>query len=142
MRLDGASGGCLCRGVQFSYSGEIGGALGKITACLCGQCRKAQGFAAVAGPAEASGLSIVQGKDLVCEFQSSPGKWRAFCSRCGSPLYSRLEAKPEALRLRLGAFDTLPKDIAIEAIIFAEDPPSWTRLEAARRYPGREEERP
>jgi hypothetical protein len=142
MRLDRASGGCLCGGVQFSYSGEIGGALGKITACLCRQCRRAQGFAAAVGPAEASGFSILQGKDLVCEFQSSPGKWRAFCGRCGSPLYARLQAKPEVLRLRLGAFDTLPKDIAIEAVIFAEDPPAWTSLEDAPRYPAREADRP
>lgn len=65
-------------------------------------------------------------------------RWRAVCGQGGSPLYSRLEAKPEALRLRLGASDTLPKDIAIEAIIFADDPPSWAELEGARRYPGRE----
>lgn len=141
MRLEGARGGCLCQCVQFSYTGEIGGELGKITACLCGQCRKAQGFAAAVGPAQAAGFSILQGKDFVCEFQSSPGKWRAFCGRCGSPLYSRLEAKPEALRLRLGAFDTLPKDLTVEAVIFAEESPEWTRLEHAPRYPGREDDR-
>ena len=142
MKLDGASGGCLCGAVQFSYNGEIGGALGKITACLCTQCRKAQGFAAAVGPAEASGFSILQGKDLIREFQSSPGKWRAFCSRCGSPLYSRLDARPEALRLRLGAFDTLPKNVTVEAVIFAEDLPAWTCLEDAPRYAGGEPKRP
>lgn len=141
MRLDGASGGCLCGAVKFSYNGEIGGALGKVTACLCSQCRKAQGFAAVVAPAQASGLSIYQGKDDICEFQSSPGKWRAFCGQCGSPLYSRLDARPETLRLRLGAFDTLPKNVSVEAVIFAEESPGWTRLDAAPRYSGREPER-
>jgi hypothetical protein len=119
----------------------MGGALGKITACLCGQCRKAQGFAAAVGPAEARGFAIIQGQDQIREFESSPGKQRAFCGRCGSPLYSRLQARPDALRLRLGAFDKLPKNIAVEAVIFTQEAPAWTHLEGALRYPAREAER-
>jgi hypothetical protein len=141
MKLDGATGGCLCGVVRFSYSGELGGALGKVTACLCAQCRKAQGFAAAVVPAEAEGLSIIVGQDEIREFESSPGKLRAFCGRCGSPLYSRLDSRPGSLRVRLGAFDKLPQYVAIEAVIFAEDAPTWTHLEGAPRYPEREPER-
>ena len=48
------------------------------------------------------------GKDLVREFDSTPGVFRAFCSRCGSPIYSRWTDQPDILRLRLGLLDGDP----------------------------------
>jgi hypothetical protein len=34
--------------------------------------------------------------------------FRAFCSRCGSPIYSRRPGVPDVLRLRLGLLDDDP----------------------------------
>jgi hypothetical protein len=34
---------------------------------------------------------------------------RAFCGRCGSPVYSRRSDSPDVLRLRLGLLDDDPK---------------------------------
>ena len=48
------------------------------------------------------------GAERIREFESSPGVWRAFCSRCGSPVYSRWDAAPEMLRLRLGLVNEDP----------------------------------
>lgn len=97
------NGSCLCGGVRYAVRGE----LGKITLCHCGQCRKAQGGAAVAAaPVKAAGFEIVSGAELLRAFESSPGKERVFCSRCGSPLFSRRAAEPDFLRLRLGTLDT------------------------------------
>ena len=76
------TGGCLCGGVRFTYSGELGGSLGLVTLCHCSQCRKATGFAAAVAPARAAGFTITQGGDLVREYESSPGKLRAFCGVC------------------------------------------------------------
>ena len=42
------------------------------------------------------------------EFEATPGKLRAFCGRCGSPLYARMEAVPELRRVRLGGLDADP----------------------------------
>ncbi|MDX1650181.1 MAG: GFA family protein, partial [Myxococcota bacterium] len=42
------------------------------------------------------------------EYESSPGKLRAFCGRCGSPVYSRWERDPETFRLRLGMLEDDP----------------------------------
>lgn len=96
-------GSCLCGGVRYTLHGE----LGPITLCHCAQCRKAQGGAAVAAsPVRASEFEITQGKELLRAFESSPCKERVFCSRCGSPLYSRRAAEPDSLRLRLGTLDT------------------------------------
>ena len=129
------TGGCLCGGVRFTYSGPLGGALGAVTVCHCSQCRRAQGYATGVAPARAAGFVVKAGQDLIREYESSPGKVRAFCSICGSPLYSRRMDKPEALRLRLGAIDNPPADLTIQAHTFTADLPAWADAEDAPRYP-------
>ena len=96
------TGSCLCGGVRFRVEGE----LGPVQVCHCTQCRKAQGgpFAAVI-PVDAAAFHFIQGADLLSAYESSPGKQRAFCGRCGSPVYSRREALPGVLRLRAGLID-------------------------------------
>jgi hypothetical protein len=131
-------GGCLCGGVRFAYAGPLGGDLGAVTVCHCGQCRKAQGYAAAVAPGVAAGFVVTDGATLIKEFESSPGKRRAFCGACGSPLYSRLDARPEGLRLRLGAFDSLPDNLGVQAHIHTADAPAWTQSAKAPRYPGAE----
>ena len=132
------TGGCLCGGVRFTYEGELGGSLGLVTVCHCSQCRRAHGFAAGVAPAQASGFTVTQGRELIREFESSPGKKRGFCGTCGAPLYSRRDSKPEALRLRLGTLDNPPADLVVEAHIFATDIPAWAEPDDAPRYPGLE----
>ena len=136
------TGGCLCGGGRFSYSGELGGSLGMVTVCHCGQCRRAQGLASGVAPARADGFVVTQGRDLIREYQSSPDKVRAFCGTCGAPLYSRRDSKPEALRLRLGTLDAPPSDLVVEAHTFAVDVPAWAEADDAPRYPGPEPGRP
>lgn len=53
--------------------------------------------------------TFVSGAELVREFESSPGNFRAFCGACGSPIYSRRPDAPEVLRLRLGILNDDPK---------------------------------
>ena len=90
---------CLCAGVKFRISGE----LEPIQVCHCSQCRKAQGTAfATNSPVLRSAFQLDSGAELLTEFESSPGKKRAFCSRCGSPVYSRRDDLPEVLRIRVG----------------------------------------
>jgi len=90
---------CLCGGVKFHLSGE----LASIQVCHCVQCRKAQGTAFACNiPIARADFHFDSGADLLTEYESSPGKKRAFCSRCGSPIYSRRDAQPDALRIRAG----------------------------------------
>jgi hypothetical protein len=63
---------------------------------------------------------------------------RAFCGLCGSPLYSRREAAPQAMRLRIGSLDDPPADLRIEAHIYTEGIPAWAGPVDAPRYPGEE----
>jgi len=96
------TGSCLCGGVSFSIDGE----LQPIQLCYCKQCRKAQGGPlASALPVEAAAFRLRSGADLIEHFESSPGKQRAFCRRCGSPIYSRRTSMPGALRIRAGLID-------------------------------------
>lgn len=124
-------GTCLCGQIQYEYTGE----LGPIAMCHCSQCRRAQGSAyGTNSPIQASHFQFVAGRELVKEFESKPGKKRAFCRECGSPLYSRLDSKPEALRLRIG---TLTTPIAAKPSyhIFAGSAAEWFEFtDALPRY--------
>jgi hypothetical protein len=100
------TGSCLCGGVRLRITGKLGPA----GFCHCSQCRKANGSAfASNAPVRAKYVEVdAERADLVREYESSPGKFRAFCSRCGSPLYSRRDSEPELRRLRLGLLDGDP----------------------------------
>jgi hypothetical protein len=131
-------GGCLCGGVRYRYGGVLGGALGAVTVCHCSQCRRAQGYASGVVPAAADGFVVTAGDDLIREYESSPGKKRAFCTLCGSPLYSRRDSQPEALRIRLGSLDHPPETLTVDAHIYTEGAPAWAGPDDAPRYLGLE----
>ncbi len=96
------TGQCLCGDITFEYTGP----LGPIALCHCSQCRRAHGSAFSAScPVQKVRFQFTTGEDLITEYQSRPGKYRAFCSQCGSQLYSRVDAIPGILRLRVGAIN-------------------------------------
>jgi hypothetical protein len=98
-------GGCLCGGVRFRITGKLGPA----GYCHCTQCRRASGSAFAANaPVRTRYFETTRGADLVREYESSPGKFRAFCGRCGSPVYSRRDDEPDLRRIRLGSIDGDP----------------------------------
>jgi hypothetical protein len=96
---------CLCRGIRIDVSGKIG----PVVYCHCSRCRKASGTAFGANAdVRRKYLKLLAGEDLIREYESSPGVFRAFCGRCGSPIYSRRPDAPDVLRLRLGMLDDDP----------------------------------
>ena len=99
-------GGCLCGGIRFRLTGKLGPA----GFCHCKQCQRASGSAFAANaPVRTKYFGIIAGTGLLSEYESTPGKFRAFCSRCGSPIYSRRESEPEIRRIRLGSLDSDPE---------------------------------
>ena len=96
------TGSCLCGGIRFRINSE----LEPIELCHCQQCRKAQGtpFASNA-PIKLTAFHLESGGSLLAQYVSSPGKTRAFCSRCGSPIYSARASLPGMLRIRIGLID-------------------------------------
>jgi hypothetical protein len=100
------TGSCLCGGVRYQIDGRIG----PFGFCHCHTCQKAQGGPFVtSAPVRRKYFRLVTGAELVCEFESSPGKWRCFCLQCGSPLWSHTRADPATLRIRLGLLDADPE---------------------------------
>ena len=96
---------CLCGGIQISVSGKVG----PLVYCHCSRCQRASGTAFSANVnVRRQYWQYTSGAELVREFESSPGVYRAFCSNCGSPVYSRWDAEPEMLRLRLGLLEQDP----------------------------------
>lgn len=100
-----ATGHCLCGGIEFSVDGE----LAPIQVCYCKQCQRAQGGPLATNiPVAANAFKILKGQNLLGHFESSPGKRRSFCTRCGSPIYSRRDAIPDIVRVRAGLLDAAP----------------------------------
>ncbi|MGP4843505.1 GFA family protein [Marinobacter sp. 1Y8] len=115
------TGQCLCGGVRFEYAGR----LGPVELCHCSQCRQAQGSAfAASSPVQKVHYQLTAGEELVNEYESRPGKYRAFCRNCGSPLYSRLDAIPGIIRLPMGALDE-PVNVSPVAHVFVGSKSDW-----------------
>jgi hypothetical protein len=93
---------CLCGGVRLNLYAEPG----PIDLCHCAMCRRETGSAfACNAPIAAESVSVVAGAEHLRAYESSPGKDRVFCGRCGSPVFSRSTATPGVLRLRMGLVD-------------------------------------
>jgi hypothetical protein len=100
------TGGCLCGGVRY----EITEPLVSASYCHCTRCQRRTGTAASAQARVAPGsLVITQGEELVREWVPPDHGWpKAFCSRCGSALWSRSREDPQIYGVRLGTFDEDP----------------------------------
>jgi hypothetical protein len=99
------TGGCLCGGVRF----EVDEPLLWASYCHCTRCQRRTGTAASAQARVAPGsLQIVAGEELIRIYSPPSGFEKAFCSACGSALFSRDRDDHETISIRLGAFDGDP----------------------------------
>jgi hypothetical protein len=117
-------GSCLCGGVKYEAEGPIT----FMARCHCVQCRKASGaeFATNAFVPKDT-FRVVSGEALLGEYESSPGHFRVFCGRCGSPLFKRSAERPQVVRLRLGSLDTEIDERPL-AHLFVEEKPKWSEI--------------
>lgn len=114
-------GSCLCGNVRYAISGDIG----DYGYCHCTSCRKASGSTHAAdAPVLAVDFKLLTGSELIREYESSPGKFRAFCSNCGSPLYAYLASNRRLIDIRLGTLDT-PLQHHPRAHTWVSDKASW-----------------
>jgi hypothetical protein len=118
-------GSCLCQSVRYEVEGE----LGDFGYCHCTSCRKASGSAHGANSGvDRANFRLLSGAETLREYQSSPGKFRVFCSNCGSPIYAYLEASRDVIRLRLGSLDT-PFSKQPRAHTFVSDKAEWEPID-------------
>lgn len=97
---DHIEGGCLCGAVRFAVTGTPI----SVAWCHCQSCRKHSGapvsvFLAV-GRAD---YEITRGE--ITRFNSSPGRWRGFCARCGSTLTCEGDPASPEVHFHIGSID-------------------------------------
>jgi hypothetical protein len=98
-------GSCLCGSVRYEINGPLDGARN----FHCSLCRKAHGAAFRSrASVRSQDFRWGAGENLITWYDTSPVTHRGFCSRCGSPLLSRFDAKPEVYGLPLGCLDKDP----------------------------------
>jgi hypothetical protein len=125
-------GGCLCGGVRFRIDGKLGPA----GYCHCKQCQRASGSAfASNAPVRTRYFAFRAGAELVTEYESSPGKYRAFCRRCGSPVYSCRDSEPELRRIRLGTLDGDPGRRPLAHVWVSAKAPWYEIRDALPQFP-------
>ena len=121
-------GSCLCGDVRY----EIDALDKPIAHCHCQTCRKAHSaaFASTAGVMREH-FRWLSGERLVNSFESSPGKLRHFCSRCGSHLAAERPAQPHVI-VRVATLDDDPGAKPDAHIWVSHDVP-WLDYENVRQ---------
>ena len=115
----------MCGRVQYEITGEPR----FMYQCYCGKCRAASGASFVTNVIVAADkFRITAGKENLAAFESSPNKFRHFCSVCGSPIYSQGEKTKHVVSIRSG---TLKQDpgvrVAYHAFVGAKAP--WVDIQ-------------
>jgi hypothetical protein len=99
------TGGCLCGGVRFELTEPPHAA----SYCHCKRCQRRSGTAASPQVRVAPGtVRLLSGEELVRWYAPPDGFPKAFCSNCGSALFSRPPDGTEPTSVRFGTFDGDP----------------------------------
>jgi len=114
------TGHCLCGRVRYEADAE----LSPIIHCHCETCRRTHGsaFSSIAAVPRKS-FRWVAGEELLSAFQSSPGKFRRFCSLCGSHLVAERVGHGHVM-VRPGWLDT-PVKPKVMGHIWRSDAARW-----------------
>lgn len=115
------TGSCHCGRVVY----EVPATLSDAKFCHCQTCQKltSTAFASVA-LVKAEDFKLHQGEDHLVSYDSIPGKHRYYCATCFSPMFVKLESKPDEVRIRLGALDFAP-EVTFTGHIWVSQKASW-----------------
>lgn len=122
-------GSCLCGAVEY----EVDGLDMPISHCHCKTCRKsnAAAFVSTAGVMREH-FRWIKGQEKLSTFESSHGKFRHFCSICGSHLVAERHAQPHVI-LRVATLDDDPGKKPEFHIWKSHDVP-WLTYEDVQSY--------
>jgi hypothetical protein len=98
------TGGCLCGGVRFELTEPPVSA----SYCHCTRCQKRTGTAASPQARVVPGSIRVTGDELVRAYEPPDGFPKAFCSACGSALWSINPSTGQIASIRMSLFDDDP----------------------------------
>jgi len=99
------TGGCLCGQVRYEIKSEPRLQL----ACHCANCRKQSGSAFSMSALVPREDITIKGEMKTYHDIGDSGNQisRVFCPNCGSPLFSEVVARPDAIALKAGSLDDL-----------------------------------
>jgi hypothetical protein len=98
-------GGCLCGGVRY----EVTAPWHSSGYCHCSHCQRRTGTASsVNARVPREGFAFLQGAELVRSYEPPGGRPKAFCSVCGSALFSGDLDEDTLVAVRLGTLDGDP----------------------------------
>jgi hypothetical protein len=124
----------MCGGVRY----EVHAPLVAAGYCHCKRCQRRSGAAASPqGRVEPGSFRIVSGEELVKLYRPEDGFEKAFCSGCGSALFSRDPDDPSIISVRLGTFDEDP-GIRPSTRQWLDRAAAWEEIpdDGIARYPG------
>jgi hypothetical protein len=117
---DPIHGRCLCGAVVY----EIQPPVRFCAHCHCTMCRRAAGAPLVTWAGiPRDRFRVLQGRELLTRYPSSPGAARSFCSRCGSQLLFESERWPGEYHVTVNNLDRLPVPPA--AHVYYSDRVTW-----------------
>lgn len=119
-----ARGSCLCGAVRF----RVALPPKWVAHCHCSQCRRAHGapFVTWAGFPSAR-FSLEPGATPPSWYASSPGARRAFCPRCGSPMFFESARWPGETHVARALIDD-PLGMEPGAHVFYESHVPWLQV--------------
>ena len=95
-------GSCFCGAVEYSAAGL----LSPIGHCHCQTCRKTHSAAfASTALTPYDEFRWTKGEDTVTSIESSPGKLRYFCPKCGTHMVAAVPSEKRMI-LRVGSIDS------------------------------------
>jgi len=121
---DRFEGSCLCGAVRFVATGQPE----SVVWCHCESCRKHSGAPVSVFVAFKRDAYVVN-EGQITKFNSSPGRWRGFCAKCGSTLTCEGERSNET-HFHIGAFRNAAQ-FQPTRHIFPEERLPWLHLRDA-----------
>jgi quinol monooxygenase YgiN len=130
-------GGCACGAVR--YTGQALPSL--VVRCFCRDCQRASGGDGSVGFAVPRESLAIEGelKRHVSLSASGHDAWRAFCPRCGTPLFAGSSRNQAFIAVKVGSLDD-PRACEPTLQLWSESAQPWTcvlpELPAFPRQPG------
>ncbi len=117
------AGGCLCGAVRFEIDADA--PLG-VRHCWCRVCQYLSAGSGTTNAIFARDAVTVTGalNDYVSVADSGSVMHRRFCARCGTPVFSEAEPRPNQIIVRVGTLDD-PNQARPAEIIWTRSAPAW-----------------
>lgn len=121
-------GGCLCGAVRYSCTAD------PVMAghCHCVDCRRSSGSGHSSHLMVPKAAVTLTGEITEYAAPADSGNMvtRAFCPRCGAPVYSTNSASPQVMFLRASSLDD-PEVFRPQVVVYASRAPSWDVMDDA-----------